>query len=249
MITKPPNLIKCLWIIIRSTIVLKKIESHCTGFPSVNLQERVKGRACNSPLSRRASVGGWTRGGGGFLRQWRKGLEGQWYEVKRGPQHFHDFPRLIVMHGAHPDRLAFKLRHRLPLSSSRTLLSSSLSRLTSISFFSLVKRHRATPSRCLTFFSRAAPLARDSSSSSFSSSPSFFFHFSSQQRDKNAHVLQHPRKGWLLGGTDTGWVTGQLSLKISPATEIPKPRNIIEILSTISLQLLFMSIDQHLQLE
>ena len=43
-------------------------------------------------------------------RQWEKGLEGQCSEVKRGPQHFHDFPRLIVMHGAHPGRLAFKLR-------------------------------------------------------------------------------------------------------------------------------------------
>lgn len=133
------------------------------------------------------------------------------------------------MHGAHPDRLAFKLRHRLPLSSSRTLLSSSLSpsgpsRLTSISFFSLVKRRRATPPRCASRSSReprhsAATLPRRPPL------PLLFFHFSSQQRDKDAHVLQHPRKGLLLGGTDTGWVTGELSLKIS--TGIPEPRNVI----------------------
>lgn len=79
----------------------------------------------------------------GGERQWQKGLEGQCSEVKRGPQHFHDFPRLIVMHGAHPDRLAFKLDattlfllrallFSLPLSPSFS--HSVLSRLTSISF-------------------------------------------------------------------------------------------------------------------
>lgn len=95
----------------------KGYENRWEGLGSENLRERVKGRACNSPLSRRASVEegvnalrGWflNRGRRGTA-QWEKGLGGQCSEVKRGPQHFHDFPRLIVMHGAHPARLAFKL--------------------------------------------------------------------------------------------------------------------------------------------
>lgn len=55
-------------------------------------------------------------GGGDGFSKGSRGTGGQFSGVKRGPQRFHDFPRLIVMHGAHPGHLAFKLLDRLSLS-------------------------------------------------------------------------------------------------------------------------------------
>lgn len=80
--------------------------------------------------------------------QWEKGLGGQCSEVKRGPQHFHDFPRLIVMHGAHPARLAFKLSATSSLFLLRTFLPpspSSFSHWRPFPLFLSLSRRRATP--------------------------------------------------------------------------------------------------------
>lgn len=136
------------------------------------------------------------------------------------------------MHGAHPDRLAFKLSRPLSLSLSPFLprvppFSASLvSRLRFSIFLSLLQnavehslhavfqlRHWTSRSSARTARStRATPLFL----------PLFFLYFSSQKRDKDARVLPHPRKGCLLGETDTGRVTGQPSVQVSGVTEIPK---------------------------
>lgn len=142
------------------------------------------------------------------------------------------------MHGAHPGRLAFKLRDLslfllriLPSSLSYVLRRRSC--LTSISFLSH-KMSSGNPRRALFQLrhwnsrssSRTArsnvlfPFSSLSLSLCLTFSPLFIF--SSQQHDKDAHVLPRPRKGRLLGETDTGWVTGQQSAGVLGITEIPK---------------------------
>lgn len=143
------------------------------------------------------------------------------------------------MHGAHPDRLAFKLDattlfllrallFSLPLSPSFS--HSALSRLTSISFLpykmppsehpSVAVFQATSPNVTFFFSSHSVALARLSFL--------FFFYFSSQQRDKDAHVLPHPRKGCLLGETDTARVTGQLSVRVSEAHRVPQSFGLLE---------------------
>lgn len=129
----------------------------------------------------------------------RGARDSQRYEVKRGPQHFHDFPRLIVMHGAHPARLAFKLRDLslfLPLSFLLLLLRSYASRPFPLSLSLSLNVVEQPPFRAV-FHLRH----RTSSSSFFLLS--FLFFSSQRRRDKDAHVLPRPRKGRLMGKTDT----------------------------------------------
>lgn len=53
------------------------VENRGEGLPSENLRERVKGRACNSPLSRRASVEGVERSVGAVSQRGQRDGNGK----------------------------------------------------------------------------------------------------------------------------------------------------------------------------
>lgn len=103
------------------------------------------------------------------------------------------------MHGAHPDRLAFKLRV-LPLLFFTFSFSIHHSTSDPASIFRLrcktpsatihVRSFPATSLNLTFFHLYTVTFVRFPSSSPFFL---FFFYFSSQQRDKGAHVFPHPR--------------------------------------------------------